>query len=54
MSMLLLTLFVSLVLMVVGIFFFGYSFRQGDYEHTDALSLLPIQENKNEAGSDNV
>lgn len=54
MSVLLLTLFVSVLLMALGIGLFSYSFKQGDYEHSDALSLLPIEEEKNEAGSDNL
>ena len=54
MTALLITLFVSIVLMALGIFFFGYSFWQGDYEHTDALSLLPIEEDKREASTDHL
>lgn len=54
MIVLLITLFVSVILMALGIFFFGYSFWQGDYEHMDALSLLPIEEESHETGTGHV
>lgn len=54
MTVLLITLFVSVILMALGIFFFGYSFWQGDYEHTDALSLLPIEEDAHETDTNHV
>ncbi len=54
MDILIVTLFVSLVLVVVGVVFFVIRLRQGDLEHGDRLSLLPLEEDENpppEAGS---
>ena len=51
---LLLTLFVGLVLALVGLIFFAYSYRQGDYDYTDSLSLLPLEEEKHEAGTSHL
>lgn len=36
----------SLVLVVAGLFFFGLRLRDGDFEHGDRLSLLPLEEDE--------
>ena len=54
MTVLVITLFVSVILMALGIFLFGYSFLQGDYEHIDALSLLPLEEDAHETGTNHL
>ena len=42
MSALVLTLFVSLGLGVLGVLLFAHGVAQGDHEHVDRLSLLPL------------
>jgi hypothetical protein len=44
MDILIVTLFVSLVLVVVGVVFFVVRLREGDLEHGERLSLLPLEE----------
>ena len=39
-----LTLFVSLLLAVGSVLFFLWGYHQRDYDHTDRLSLLPLDE----------
>jgi hypothetical protein len=41
--------FISLVLVVGALLFFGYSVRQGDLEHGDRLTLLPLEPDEAEA-----
>jgi len=45
-DVLILTVFVSLVLVVAGLIFFASRLRDGDLEHADRLSLLPIAEDE--------
>jgi hypothetical protein len=42
MEVLTLQVFVSLTLVVGSVLLFAYSVHEGDYEHADRLSLLPI------------
>ena len=42
MDVLILTLFVSLVLVAGGVIFLVVRARQGDFDHGDRLSLLPL------------
>jgi hypothetical protein len=44
MDVLIVTVFVSLVLVVGGLLFFVSRLRDGDFEHGDRLSLLPLQD----------
>jgi len=44
MNALLLTLFVSLVLAGLGVLLFIHGVVQGDHEHADRLSLLPLED----------
>lgn len=44
MNALLLTLFVSLVLAGLGVLLFVHGVVQGDHEHADRLSLLPLED----------
>jgi nitrogen fixation-related uncharacterized protein len=41
---LILTLFVSLVLAAFAVLAFIYVVKQGDHEHNDRLSLLPLED----------
>ncbi|MCB1054382.1 MAG: cytochrome oxidase [Acidobacteria bacterium] len=42
MDILIVTLFVSLLLGLAGLFLFVLRLRAGDFEHADRLSLLPL------------
>lgn len=42
MDILIITIFVSLLLVVAGLSFFIHRLRAGDFEHGDRLSLLPL------------
>ena len=53
MDILILTAFVSLVLVFVGLWFFVWNHRQGTHEHGDRLVLLPLAEDS-EPLRDNV
>ena len=44
MDVLIVTIFVSLLLVVGGLLFFVSRLRQGDFEHGDRLSLLPLED----------
>ena len=44
MEVLILTVFVSLVLVAGAILFFAWNVRERAHEHIDQLSLLPLQE----------
>lgn len=43
MQVLIITVFASLVLVVGAVLFLASRARQGDFEHGDRLSLLPLQ-----------
>ena len=42
MDVLILTAFVSLVLVISGVLFFAWNLRQGSHQHVDRLVLLPL------------
>lgn len=44
MEVLILTVFVSVVLVLASILFFGWNVRMRSHEHSDRLSLLPLQD----------
>lgn len=44
MEALILTVFVSLVLVTGSVLFFAWNVRQRAHEHIDQLSLLPLEE----------
>lgn len=46
MDVLIITLFVSLVLVMAGLVLFVLRMRAGDFEHGDRLSLLPLQDDE--------
>ncbi len=52
MDVLILTIFVSLVLVVAGLVLFVTRLKQGDFEHGDRLSLLPLEEDTGEPPAD--
>jgi len=45
-DVLIVTIFVSLVLVVGGLVFFVSRLRAGDFEHGDRLSLLPLADDE--------
>jgi hypothetical protein len=47
---LLLTLFISLILVLLGAVFFVFCFAHRDHEHADRLSLLPLLDDNDEGG----
>ena len=49
MDVLIVTVFVSLVLVAGGVLFFVSRLRSGDFEHGDRLSLLPLDEDTEQA-----
>lgn len=44
MEALILTVFVSVVLVLSSIVFFGWNVRQRTHEHSERLALLPLQQ----------
>ena len=44
MEVIVLQVFVSLFLVVGSLILFGFSCRQGDYDHADRLALLPLED----------
>ena len=46
MDVLIVTVFASLILVVAGLVLFASRLRQGDFEHGDRLSLLPLEEDE--------
>lgn len=46
MDALIVTLFVSLVLVVAGLVLFVLRMRAGDFDHGERLSLLPLQDDE--------
>lgn len=46
MDVLIITVFCSLILVVAGLVLFVLRLRQGDFEHGDRLSLLPLEEDE--------
>lgn len=46
MDVLILTLFASLILAIGGVLFVAKRIREGDLEHGDRLSLLPLAEDE--------
>jgi hypothetical protein len=54
MDVLIVTVFVSLVLVVGGLILFVSRLRGGDFDHGDRLSLLPLAEDERPAGNANT
>ncbi len=52
MDVLIIMLFVSLVLCALGVGFFVWSVRQGTYEHSERLALLPIERDRDDLGAE--
>ena len=48
MDVLIVTLFVSLLLVLAGLVLFVLRLRAGDFEHGERLSLLPLKEDEQE------
>jgi cbb3-type cytochrome oxidase maturation protein len=48
MEILIVTVFVSLVLVVGGLIFFVSRLRDGDFDHGERLSLLPLADDTSE------
>jgi hypothetical protein len=44
MEIVILQVFVSLALVVGSLLLFGHACRQRDFDHTDRLALLPLEE----------
>lgn len=44
MNVLVLPLFVTLLLVAGALVLFAYSVKQGDHEHADRLSLIPLED----------
>lgn len=44
MEALIVTIFVSMVLVFLGLLLFAKSVKEGDFEHGDRLSLLPLED----------
>ncbi len=47
MEILVVQIFVSLLLVGGGVVLLAYSCKQADHEHTDRLSILPLEEDAN-------
>jgi len=47
------TVFISLILAVAGLVLFVSRVKQGDLEHGDRLSLLPLEEDEHPDNDDN-
>lgn len=52
MNAILLTLFVSLALVGLGLLLFAHGVSQRDHEHADRLSLLPLDEDTGPAAQE--
>ncbi|MCS6856671.1 MAG: cbb3-type cytochrome oxidase assembly protein CcoS [Sandaracinaceae bacterium] len=48
MSVLILTIFVSIVLAAFGMVLFAWSTRIGTFDHLDRLSILPLEDDNKE------
>jgi cbb3-type cytochrome oxidase maturation protein len=46
MEVLILTVFVSLMLVAGELIFFAWNLRHGTHDHTDRLSLLPLEDER--------
>lgn len=46
MEVLILTVFVSLVLVAGELIFFAWNLRHGTHDHSDRLSLLPLEDER--------
>jgi len=46
MDVVILLVFISLILVSLGLIFFIYRLKGGDFEHGDRLSLLPLAEDE--------
>jgi cbb3-type cytochrome oxidase maturation protein len=44
MEVLILTVFISLLLVATELLFFAWNLHQGTHDHADRLSLLPLEE----------
>lgn len=44
MNVVLLTLFVSLVLVFMAVILFAWSYVKGEYQHVDRVALFPLEE----------
>ncbi len=54
MNVLVLPVFVSLVLVAGAVLALLYSVKQGDHEHAERLSLLPLEDDASDAPKDEV
>lgn len=45
-QVLIITVFCSMILVIAGLLLFFKSVKQGDFEHGDRLSLLPLEEDE--------
>ena len=52
MDILIVTLFVSLVLVIAGLVLFVLRMRAGDFDHGDRLSLLPLHDDESSEPND--
>ena len=48
MEILIMQVFVSLLLVLGSLILFGFTCRQRDFDHSDRLALLPIEEERKE------
>ncbi|MEM9553602.1 MAG: cytochrome oxidase [Acidobacteriota bacterium] len=53
MDILIITLFVSLLLVVAGLVLFVLRLSAGDFEHGDRLSLLPLEQDETQESQKN-
>ena len=55
MEVLILTVFVSVLLVATELLFFTWNLRQGTHEHSDRMSLLPLEDDaeRSSVGSNN-
>ena len=53
MDVLKITVFISLILAIAGLVLFVSRVKQGDLEHGDRLSLLPLEEDEQSDNDDN-
>lgn len=52
MNVLVITVFVSLILAIAGLLLFVSRVRDGDFEHGDRLSLLPLGDEPDPSGTE--
>jgi len=52
MEILILTVFVSLTLVAAGLTFFAWNVHHGTHDHSDRLSLLPLEDDARQVPTD--